>query len=117
MEGNETVTSIPTDRKEKIAWYLYDFANTSFTVLMVTALFPIFFKNLVTDVFLDGGFMGTAFWGYAGSITMIIIALTSPVLGAIADSSGSKKNPLLWGSIILKATGSLRSRQRSTKTN
>ena len=91
MEGNETVTSIPTDRKEKLAWYLYDFANTSFTVLMVTALFPIFFKNLVTDVFLDGGFMGTAFWGYAGSITMIIIALTSPVLGAIADSSGSKK--------------------------
>ncbi len=82
---------VPTDRKERIAWYLYDFANTSFTVLMVTALFPGFFKNLVTDVVHDGGFMGTAFWGYAGSITMIVIALTSPILGAIADSSGSKK--------------------------
>ena len=35
--------------------------------------------------------MGTAFWGYAGSITMIVIALTSPILGAIADFSGSKK--------------------------
>ncbi|MHA2425424.1 MAG: MFS transporter, partial [Candidatus Thorarchaeota archaeon] len=91
MEGTETVSQIPTDRRERIAWYLFDFANTSFTVLMVTALFPIFFKNLVTDVFMDGGFMGTAFWGYAGSITMIVIALSSPVLGAIADSSGSKK--------------------------
>jgi UMF1 family MFS transporter len=86
---------VPTDRKERIAWYLYDFANTSFTVLMVTALFPGFFRNLVTEVARDGGFLGTALWGYAGSITMIIIALTSPILGAIADSSGSKKKFLI----------------------
>lgn len=96
MTENQTVTAIPSDRKERVAWYLFDFANTSFTVLMVTALFPIFFKNLVTDVFNDGGFMGTAFWGYAGSITMIVIALSSPVLGAIADSSGSKKKFLTF---------------------
>jgi hypothetical protein len=71
----EAPQEIPTDRREKIAWYLFDFANTSFTVLMVTALFPIFFRNLVTDVFVDGGVMGTALWGYAGSITMLVIAL------------------------------------------
>ncbi len=83
-------------RKERVAWYLFDFANTSFTVLIVTALFPIFFRNLVTDAFADGGFMGTAFWGYAGSITMIVIAVTSPVLGAIADFSGNKKKFLTF---------------------
>ncbi len=80
-------TQDPSTRKERVAWYLFDFANTSFTVLMVTALFPIFFRNLVTDAFADGGFMGTAWWGYAGSLTMIVIALTSPILGAIADFS------------------------------
>jgi UMF1 family MFS transporter len=85
------VTQDPSTRKERVAWYLFDFANTSFTVLMVTALFPIFFRNLVTDAFADGGFMGTAWWGYAGSLTMIVIALTSPILGAIADFSGNKK--------------------------
>ncbi|MHA1935955.1 MAG: MFS transporter, partial [Candidatus Thorarchaeota archaeon] len=87
----EVTEQIPTDRRERIAWYLFDFANTSFTVLIVTALFPLFFRNLVTDYAMDGGFMGTAFWGYAGSITMIVIAVTSPVLGAIADFSGNKK--------------------------
>ncbi|MFX1415718.1 MAG: MFS transporter [Promethearchaeota archaeon] len=87
----ETPQEIPTDSRERIAWYLFDFANTSFTVLMVTALFPIFFRNLVTDAFVDGGVMGTALWGYAGSITMLVIAVTSPVLGAIADYSGNKK--------------------------
>ncbi len=50
----------------------------------------------MTDAFADGGFMGTAFWGYAGSITMIVIALTSPILGAIADFSGNKKKFLTF---------------------
>jgi len=92
----ETQTIIPTDRKERTAWYLYDFANTSFTVLMVTALFPVFFRDMVTTAVGDGGFLGTSLWGYAGSITMIVIALTSPVLGAIADFSGSKKKFLIF---------------------
>ncbi|MHA1136063.1 MAG: MFS transporter [Candidatus Thorarchaeota archaeon] len=94
METQTTV--IPTDRKERVAWYLYDFANTSFTVLMVTALFPIFFRDMVTTAVGDGGFLGTALWGYAGSITMIVIAVTSPILGAIADFSGSKKKFLTF---------------------
>jgi UMF1 family MFS transporter len=89
-------TVVPTDRKERIAWYLYDFANTSFTVLMVTALFPVFFRGMVTEAVADGGFLGTALWGYAGSITMIVIAVTSPILGAIADFSGSKKKFLIF---------------------
>ncbi|TFH06203.1 MAG: MFS transporter, partial [Candidatus Thorarchaeota archaeon] len=79
-----------------LGWYLYDFANTSFTVLMVTALFPVFFRAMVTAQVGDGGFLGTALWGYAGSITMIVIAVTSPILGAIADFSGSKKKFLIF---------------------
>ncbi|MFW9808541.1 MAG: MFS transporter [Candidatus Thorarchaeota archaeon] len=95
-ETSSSVVQDPSTRRERVAWYLFDFANTSFTVLMVTALFPIFFRNLVTDAFADGGFMGTAFWGYAGSMTMIVIALTSPILGAIADFSGNKKKFLTF---------------------
>ncbi|TXT57702.1 MAG: conserved membrane protein of unknown function [Candidatus Thorarchaeota archaeon] len=84
---SETETQkVPTDKKEQIGWYLYDLANTSFTVLIVTALFPLYFRLLVGNETL-----GDAMWGYAGSITMIIIALSSPVLGAIADFGGSKK--------------------------
>ena len=95
-DRNMATENIPTDRKERIAWYLYDFANTSFTVLMVTALFPLYFKGLVTHFVMDDGSLGTALWGYAGSITMIVIALTSPVLGAIADYSGTKKKFLTF---------------------
>ena len=94
--SSSEATQDSSTRRERVAWYLFDFANTSFSVLIVTALFPIFFRNLVTDAFADGGFMGTAFWGYAGSITMLVIAVTSPILGAIADFSGNKKKFLTF---------------------
>ncbi|TFG10169.1 MFS transporter [Candidatus Thorarchaeota archaeon] len=86
MTEETQVKQVPTDKKERLGWYLYDFANTSFTVLIVTALFPIYFRLLVGNETL-----GDAMWGYAGSITMIVIALSAPVLGAIADYGGSKK--------------------------
>ena len=88
---SETIEEIPTDRKERFGWYGFDLANTSFTVLIVTALFPLYFRVLVWN-----DTLGDAMWGYAGSITMLIIALTSPVLGAIADFGGTKKKFLTF---------------------
>jgi UMF1 family MFS transporter len=87
----ESIEVIPTDRKEKFGWYLYDLANTSFTVLIVTALFPLYFRVLVWN-----GTLGDAMWGYAGSITMLIVALTAPILGAISDYGGTKKKFLAF---------------------
>jgi len=74
---------------------MYDFANTSFTVLIVTTLFPRFFSHLVETATGNANF-ADAMWGFAGSITMIIIAITSPILGAIADFSGAKKKFLIF---------------------
>ncbi len=82
----EQLEEIPTDRRERFGWYLFDLANTSFTVLIVTALYPLYFRVLVWNETL-----GDAMWGYAGSVTMLIIAVSSPVLGAIADFGGTKK--------------------------
>jgi UMF1 family MFS transporter len=87
----ESIEEIPTDRKERFGWYLFDLANTSFTVLIVTALFPLYFRVLVWNETL-----GDAMWGYAGSITMLIIAISAPVLGAIADFGGTKKKFLVF---------------------
>ena len=95
MTLEETAQEIPTDRKERFGWYLYDLANTSFTVLIVTALFPLYFRILVWNETL-----GDAMWGYAGSVTMLIIALSAPVLGAIADFGGSKKKFVIFYTLV-----------------
>ncbi|TET09756.1 MAG: MFS transporter [Candidatus Thorarchaeota archaeon] len=88
---SESVEDILTDRKERFGWYGFDLANTSFTVLIVTALFPLYFRVLAWNTTL-----GDAMWGYAGSITMLIIAISSPVLGAIADFGGTKRKFLTF---------------------
>ena len=87
----EETQTVPVTKRERLSWYLYDFANTSFTVLIITALFPLFFTDLANLTFGDAGVTGGALWGYATSITMVVVAISSPVLGAIADYSGSKK--------------------------
>jgi UMF1 family MFS transporter len=72
------------------AWTSFDFANSSFAMIMVTAAFPIFFgEEIVTDG------RGDYYWGLAMSISMIVVALLAPPLGAIADTTRSKKAFLL----------------------
>ncbi len=72
------------------AWLLFDFANTSFSVMMVTFAFPLYFKNVICE----GEPFGDALWGMTLSISMLIVAFISPVLGASADLSGRRKRYL-----------------------
>jgi len=69
------------------SWLLFDFANTSFSVMMVTFAFPLYFKNVICA----GNPSGDALWGFSVSISMLLVALISPVLGAAADYSGKRK--------------------------
>ena len=69
------------------AWGMYDLAHQSFTLLITTIYYAIYFKNVVVG---DES-RGTALWGYAFGIASVIIVLVSPLLGAMADFSGRKK--------------------------
>ena len=85
------------------SWLLFDFANTSFSVMMVTFAFPLFFKNVICK----GEPMGDALWGFSISLSMLLVALISPVLGAAADYSGKRKRFLLFftvASVLATAT-------------
>jgi UMF1 family MFS transporter len=77
------------------AWISFDFGNSAFAVIMVTLVLPIYFGNVIVT---DG--RGDLYWGIAMSISMLIVALTGPVLGAIADSTSSKKHFLLAFSLV-----------------
>ncbi len=76
-----------------IAWSFYDFANTSFSVIIVTVIYSRYFSNYVT-----GG--QKWLWGLAVSVSMLFAALLSPPLGAIADVSRNRKRFLLLFTVI-----------------
>jgi UMF1 family MFS transporter len=70
-----------------IAWCLYDWASSSFSVIVVTFIFATYFTTKVAE----NEIIGTFQWANATSIAGIIIAISSPVFGAIADYSGYHK--------------------------
>lgn len=83
--------------KRKIfIWTLFDFANTSFSIVVVTFLFAVHFKKVIVS----GEPIGDLYWSLGVSISMVITALISPVLGAIADYSAGKKRFLLFFTLL-----------------
>ncbi len=93
-----------TSRKARIfSWLMFDFANTSFSVMMVTFAFPLYFKNIICN----GDRSGDAIWGASISISMLLVALISPVLGAQADYSGRRKRFLFAFTFVSVAATAL----------
>lgn len=78
-------------RRERWAWYLYDFGNSAYAAVVLLAIYSAYFKGEVV-----GGAEGSRLWGLAIGIAMLFVAITSPILGAIADFSGAKKSFLLF---------------------
>jgi len=66
---------------------LYDFANSPYTTLVVTFIYATFF----TTVIAGDSIRGTALWSRAVALTAIVVALSSPILGAVADRGGYRK--------------------------
>jgi UMF1 family MFS transporter len=93
-----------TNRKKIFIWSLFDFANTSFSIVVVTFLYAVYFKKIVAG----GESIGDLYWSLGTSIAMIITAIISPILGAIADYSAGKKRFLLFFTLLcIAGTSSL----------
>ncbi len=92
--------------KKVVSWALYDWANSAFATTVMAGFFPIFFKqywsagtNVTTSTFQLGMINSTA---------SIIVALLSPLLGAIADKGSARKKFLLFFATLgVVMTGSL----------
>ena len=73
--------------KSILGWIIYDFANSSFTTIIVTVVFSVYFKEKVVGNRADG----TLLWSIAISLSMFLVAISAPIFGAVADYSRSKK--------------------------
>lgn len=74
------------------AWGMYDLANQSFTLLVNTLLFAVYFKEVVV---VDDPKRGTSLWGLVFAASMLLVVIFSPLLGALADSRGLRKAILI----------------------
>ncbi len=94
MEGKMT--------KVEKYWILYDVGNSAF-VLLVSTILPIYFNYLAGE----GGVSqvdALAYWGYAMSISTLLVAVIGPVLGTVADTKGYKK-PIFTACMMVGVAG------------
>jgi UMF1 family MFS transporter len=75
------------DKRALFAWALYDFANTIFSMNVVSRYFPLWVTK--------GHGAPDLYFSLALSASMLMVAVTSPALGAISDDTGKRVKPLL----------------------
>ena len=78
-------------------WILYDVANSAFT-LLVSTLIPIYFNSLASSAGVNED-MYLSYWGYAGSISTILVAIIAPICGTMSDRRFKK--PIFLLTVIL----------------
>jgi UMF1 family MFS transporter len=74
------------------AWCMYDWGSSAFSTTVEAAVLPAYFEQVVAADL--SGNMATVYWGYANSIALLVAAVLAPILGSIADYTGSKKRLL-----------------------
>src|SRR6188768_32112 len=90
----------PVRRRELVAWAFYDFANSGYTTVVITAVFNAYFVSVIAGK----AAWATLAWTLALSVSYVVIMLTAPLLGAWADLRARKKR-LLAASTVLCIAG------------
>ncbi len=86
--------SFPLNDKRIInGWAFFDWANSAFSLVITTAIFPAYFTGITDEVIdlLGLKMSNTSLYAYATSFSYLLIALLSPILSGIADYSGKRK--------------------------
>lgn len=90
--------------RTEISWILYDVANSAFIMLVSTTI-PIYFATLVEEAGMDTT-TASGLWGLVTAAAVLILAVLSPILGAVADYRGMKKR-LFIGFLIMGLAGAV----------
>lgn len=79
------------------SWCLYDFANSSYSAVIAAVIFPVYFTNIIVG---NEHGHGDLWWGRAIALSMAFVAISSPLLGGIADFLNLRKRFLLFYTVL-----------------
>ncbi len=85
--------------REEKAWIAQDWANSVYSLMITTAIFPLFYKTVAHNAGISDA-NSTAYLGYANSIATIVVSIMAPILGAIADYKGMRTPMFTIGTMM-----------------
>ena len=86
----------PGARSRVLAWCLFDFGNSAFTTVIVTTVFSVYFVKTIVP---PGGAPGELLFSICTSVSLLLSAFLSPILGALADARDWKRTLLIVSSL------------------
>ncbi|MFQ3231438.1 MAG: UMF1 family MFS transporter [Reinekea sp.] len=89
---NNPITVPPVKKREIFGWAMYDFANSSYTTVVVTFIYSAFFVSYIVPPEL--AHMKNTFWSLAVAISTALAIVLAPLVGVLCDYSGKKKKYL-----------------------
>jgi len=72
------------------AWCMYDWANSAFATTILAAVLPVYYSQVAGST-LSSEAKATAYWSLGLSISLLIVAILSPILGTVSDVMRGKK--------------------------
>ncbi|MBU0725719.1 MAG: MFS transporter [Alphaproteobacteria bacterium] len=91
-----SVASPRPSRRAVFSWCLFDWANNAYPTVITTFIFAAYFTRGVAETPEQGTFL----WGQTTGLAGLAVALTGPILGAIADRAGARKPWIIWFSLL-----------------
>lgn len=79
--------------REAYAWATYQFASNAFALTIVSTLLPIYFSEVAASPLSPN--LATTIWAYVTSISLVVSAILSPIFGAVANMTASRKKYLI----------------------
>ncbi len=92
------LTRVGLHRPELRAWAMYDWANSAYYVVIITAIFPIYYQKVASSGIEKE--LATQRFGWATTLALALVAVLSPILGAYADYRAARKR-MLGGFLVL----------------
>lgn len=86
-------TEEPVSKREILAWAMFDFANSGYTTVVLTAIFNAYFVGVIAQGYATG--TATLWWTIAMALANGAVLITAPIMGAIADDRAWKKRFLM----------------------
>lgn len=79
------------NRRQVAAWCFFDFANSSYSAVIAAVVFQVYYINAIVG---NAAGQGDLWWGRAIAASMLVVSITSPFVGGIADHAGRRKRLL-----------------------
>jgi len=103
------VGGVKTFTKQQVinAWCMYDWANSAFATTVMAAVLPIYYSQVAGST-LPSSSTATAYWSLGLSLSLLVVAILSPILGTVSDVARSKRKFLtIFATAGIVGTGML----------